>query len=171
MSDLTQKKIVNLSLLLVAIIIALYFAYLLTEIIIIVAIAILLGFIFAPFVRMLEGKGLSRTLSTLTVFAIFGFLIYLSLSLVIPKLLYQMNQLLIELKDFSLNEELASLEEKILSIFPLFKKGDLTQKAQTIIEYFIQLLREKGFFVAEGQFGAHMHVSLINDGPVTIILD
>lgn len=133
MSDITQKKIVNLSLLLVAIIITVYFAYLLTEIIIIVAIAILLGFIFAPFVRMLEGKGFSRTLSTLIIFAIFGFLIYLSLSVVIPKLLYQMNQLLIELKDFSLNEELASLEEKILSIFPLFKKGDLTQKAQTII--------------------------------------
>ncbi len=54
---------------------------------------------------------------------------------------------------------------------PNFLEAAEPQKAQTIIEYFIQLLREKGFFVAEGQFGAHMHVSLINDGPVTIILD
>ena len=33
------------------------------------------------------------------------------------------------------------------------------------------LLRENGLEVAEGIFGAHMNVSLINDGPVTIWLD
>jgi len=33
------------------------------------------------------------------------------------------------------------------------------------------LLRERGLTVAEGEFGAHMHVELTNDGPVTIVLD
>ncbi len=32
-------------------------------------------------------------------------------------------------------------------------------------------LRDSGLPVATGEFGAHMHVSLVNDGPVTILLD
>ncbi len=54
---------------------------------------------------------------------------------------------------------------------PSFLEAAEPQKARAIIEYFISLLREKGFLVAEGQFGAHMYVSLVNDGPVTIILE
>lgn len=133
MSEQTQKKYSRYFLLIAALIITIYFAYLLTNIIIIVAIAVLLGFILAPFVRTLEGWGLSRTLSTLIIFAVFGFLIYLGFSFVIPKLFYQMDELLISLKDFSLNQELSLVEKKILAIFPLFKQGELTAKVQTII--------------------------------------
>ena len=133
MSELTQKRLTKYLLLLIAIIFAFYFVYLLINIFIIIAIAVLLGFIFAPFVRILEGRGLTRTVSTLVVFAVFGFIIYLGLSSVIPKLFYQMNQLVLSLKNFSLNEELATIENKILSVFPLFNKGELTQKVQTII--------------------------------------
>ncbi|MBK7228276.1 MAG: AI-2E family transporter [Ignavibacteriales bacterium] len=107
--------------------------YTLSNIFILVALSVLLGLIFAPFVRFLEGKGFSRTLSTLIVFAAFGFLVYLGLSFVIPKLYYQMDQLILELKDFSLNDELSSLEKKILSVFPLFQKGELSHKVENII--------------------------------------
>ena len=133
MSDLIQKRVVKFILALVAIILTIYFAYLLINIIIISAIAILLYFIFAPFVKMLEGRGFSKTISALIVFAVFGFLIYWGLSYVIPKLYYQMNQLVIALKDISLNEELSAVEKKILGVFPLFNKGELAQKVQTII--------------------------------------
>lgn len=33
------------------------------------------------------------------------------------------------------------------------------------------MLREKGLVVANGVFGAHMEVRLLNDGPVTLLLD
>ena len=36
---------------------------------------------------------------------------------------------------------------------------------------FIRQCRELGFKTEEGEFGADMEVSLLNDGPVTIILD
>ena len=36
---------------------------------------------------------------------------------------------------------------------------------------FIDKLGENGLKVATGEFGAYMQVYLINDGPVTIILD
>ncbi len=133
MTELIQKKSTKIILGIIAVLLLSYFIYLLSSIIIITIISVLLGFIFAPFIRILEGKGFSRTISTLIVFGVFGFLIYLSLSFVIPKLFLQMDQLLISLKEFSLNEQLASIEKKILSIFPLFDKGVLVQKVQTII--------------------------------------
>jgi len=34
-----------------------------------------------------------------------------------------------------------------------------------------EILREAGLPVQTGVFGAHMQVSLVNDGPVTILLD
>ncbi|RDU35085.1 D-tyrosyl-tRNA(Tyr) deacylase [Neobacillus piezotolerans] len=43
--------------------------------------------------------------------------------------------------------------------------------ANTLYEVFNSLLREKGIKVETGRFGAMMDVSLINDGPVTLIID
>jgi predicted PurR-regulated permease PerM len=133
MKELLLKKSTKVFLALTATLILLYFGYLIINVLIISVIAILLGFIFAPFVRFLEGIGLTRTFSTIIVFALFGFLVYLSLSSVIPQLVYQMNQLLESLKDFSLKDELTVIEKKILGIFPLFHRGDLSEKVQTII--------------------------------------
>ena len=43
--------------------------------------------------------------------------------------------------------------------------------ANRLYEYFIELMRSKGFATGTGRFGADMQVSLINDGPVTIVMD
>ncbi|HMN23717.1 MAG: AI-2E family transporter [Ignavibacteriaceae bacterium] len=110
-----------------------YLSILLADIVVLLAISVLLGFIFAPFVRLLEGQGFTRTISTILVFTAFGFLLYLGLSFVIPKFFLQMNQVLASLKDFSLNQELNDLEKKILGVFPLFNKGELSNKVQNII--------------------------------------
>ncbi|MFK2824483.1 D-aminoacyl-tRNA deacylase [Bacillus sp. B190/17] len=47
-------------------------------------------------------------------------------------------------------------------------KGD---QAKKVYDRFNELLREKGIHVETGQFGAMMDVALINDGPVTFILE
>jgi D-tyrosyl-tRNA(Tyr) deacylase len=39
------------------------------------------------------------------------------------------------------------------------------------IEAFRQALEAEGLSVATGRFGAHMELELVNDGPVTLILD
>jgi D-tyrosyl-tRNA(Tyr) deacylase len=36
---------------------------------------------------------------------------------------------------------------------------------------FIDAVREQGIRVAEGEFGAMMELELVNDGPVTLIVD
>ena len=43
--------------------------------------------------------------------------------------------------------------------------------AEPLVEAFVDALRSRGADVATGEFGAMMQVSLINDGPVTLVLD
>jgi D-tyrosyl-tRNA(Tyr) deacylase len=43
--------------------------------------------------------------------------------------------------------------------------------SEPLVQSFVQALRALGAEVATGIFGAHMQVQLINDGPVTLILD
>lgn len=43
--------------------------------------------------------------------------------------------------------------------------------AEPVVEEVVAALRARGIEVATGRFGAHMDVELVNDGPVTIVLD
>ena len=43
--------------------------------------------------------------------------------------------------------------------------------ARRLYEHYVKTLRETGTEVAVGEFGADMQVALVNDGPVTILLD
>lgn len=43
--------------------------------------------------------------------------------------------------------------------------------AQPLVDIFAAALRELGAEVATGRFGAHMEVTLVNDGPVTVLLE
>lgn len=54
---------------------------------------------------------------------------------------------------------------------PNFMAAARPEIANPLYETFNQLLREKGIKVETGVFGAMMDVSLVNDGPVTLILD
>ena len=54
---------------------------------------------------------------------------------------------------------------------PDFLQAARPELAEPLITYFVDQLRSLGVTVATGQFQAHMQVSLINDGPVTLWLD
>ncbi len=54
---------------------------------------------------------------------------------------------------------------------PSFTGAAAPELAESLVERCAQLWREAGIPVEMGRFGAHMDVSLLNDGPVTIILD
>jgi D-tyrosyl-tRNA(Tyr) deacylase len=43
--------------------------------------------------------------------------------------------------------------------------------AEPVVEQVVAALRARGVEVETGRFGAHMQVELVNDGPVTILLD
>jgi len=54
---------------------------------------------------------------------------------------------------------------------PSFARAADPAAAELLIASLVHRLRRAGFEVAEGRFGAHMEVDLVNDGPVTLILD
>lgn len=54
---------------------------------------------------------------------------------------------------------------------PGFTDAMLPAEAERLYEYIIERCRRAGFTVATGSFGADMKVSLVNDGPFTIMLD
>lgn len=54
---------------------------------------------------------------------------------------------------------------------PSFTDAALPEPAAALVEQYAESLRRQGVPVASGQFGAHMQVALVNDGPVTIMLE
>jgi D-tyrosyl-tRNA(Tyr) deacylase len=54
---------------------------------------------------------------------------------------------------------------------PSFVDAAEPQKATDLYEKFVDLVREKGVKVQTGRFRATMEVALINDGPVTVIIE
>ena len=53
---------------------------------------------------------------------------------------------------------------------PSFDKAEVPQRAEKLFFYLVNLIRRKGVKVETGVFGALMDVHLVNDGPVTFIL-
>ena len=54
---------------------------------------------------------------------------------------------------------------------PEFLSAARPEQATALYELFISLCREKGYHVETGEFGAHMEVESVNDGPFTLIVD
>jgi len=54
---------------------------------------------------------------------------------------------------------------------PSYGQAAEPELANSLYEYFVQATQNKGVQVATGEFRAMMKVSLINDGPVTLIID
>ena len=54
---------------------------------------------------------------------------------------------------------------------PSFDDAAAPDLARGLYEYFVAKIRESGFVCETGRFQAMMQVELVNDGPVTILLD
>jgi D-tyrosyl-tRNA(Tyr) deacylase len=54
---------------------------------------------------------------------------------------------------------------------PSFSAAAAPEPAKRLYDDFVQRLRQTGLKVATGEFRAHMKVALVNDGPVTLILE
>jgi D-tyrosyl-tRNA(Tyr) deacylase len=54
---------------------------------------------------------------------------------------------------------------------PSFTDAAPPERAEPLYESFCAVLRELGVEVSAGRFGARMAVELVNDGPVTIVLE
>ena len=54
---------------------------------------------------------------------------------------------------------------------PEFLRAARPETAIPLYERFVELCREKGYHVETGEFGAHMEVESVNNGPFTLVVD
>jgi|TARA_B100000035_G_C20883982_1_gene501866 D-tyrosyl-tRNA(Tyr) deacylase len=54
---------------------------------------------------------------------------------------------------------------------PSFIHAAAPEKGEALYEYFMEQLKSKGIPVESGEFGAMMDVALLNNGPVTFVID
>lgn len=54
---------------------------------------------------------------------------------------------------------------------PSFARAAPPEEANRLYQVFLACLRDSGIQVEEGHFQAHMDVELVNDGPVTLLLE
>lgn len=54
---------------------------------------------------------------------------------------------------------------------PSFTDAAKPEHANSLYKYFVEKCKEKGIYTQTGEFGADMKVKLLNDGPVTIMLE
>ena len=54
---------------------------------------------------------------------------------------------------------------------PSFLNASTPEKGKELYQYFIDKIEEASINVESGEFGAMMNVELVNDGPVTFVLD
>lgn len=54
---------------------------------------------------------------------------------------------------------------------PSFTKAGAPDMASALYDYIVAECKAQGYKVEQGEFGADMKVSLLNDGPFTILLD
>ena len=54
---------------------------------------------------------------------------------------------------------------------PSFTEAGPPEHAQPLIDAVATAIRDRGVRVETGEFGAHMHLSMTNDGPVTLIIE
>jgi D-tyrosyl-tRNA(Tyr) deacylase len=87
-------------------------------------------------------------------------------------------------EDGQMNRSLAETTGEVLVISQFTLYGDTSRgrrpswvaaapppRAEPLVDAFVEALRGLGAIVATGQFGAHMDVALVNDGPVTLMLE
>jgi predicted PurR-regulated permease PerM len=137
MSESNFKKIIKNLLWTIAAAILIYLLYLLSDLLLILIISILLALIFDPFVKQLEKEGFNRLASTAIIFVVVGLFFYLIISVFVPRLLYQMNQLIQVLHINSLEDQISILEKEIYRYFPFFSMGEISTGIKNFINSWI----------------------------------
>lgn len=133
MSDNTIKKITKWLAITAVVAVLIYLSFLFFDIIIMVVLSLLLALIFNPFVKLLEKNKLNRLTAVIAVFLISGVILFLGFSILIPKILRQMNTIAVNVDETSINQLFGKWEETIDHYLPFISSEQLTNRISSFI--------------------------------------
>jgi predicted PurR-regulated permease PerM len=117
-----------------ALVIVIYLTYLLAEIIAMLIVALLIAMIFNPVVDFIEKRGISRITAVIFVFSFTGFLVFIGISFLMPRIVRQFNAIALVVTPENLNLLLHQVERTIESFFPFLNSGELINKLLGFIQ-------------------------------------
>lgn len=136
-SDISLKKVTKILLGFVALVFLFYFSVIIFDIIIMLILSILLAFIFNPLVMFFEKNGVNRLLSVLLVFLIAALLTVFGFSVLIPKIVNQLNVIAANFSKENIDAVLGQFNQTLTEVLPLVSAEEITQQVST---FFSELL-------------------------------
>lgn len=128
LSEKQYAGIKKASLLIIVIAVIIYLSYLFAEILAMLVVSLLLAMIFNPVVDLIEKQGFSRTLAVVFVFSLCGALIVFAISVLIPKIVNQMNSLASAITPTNIQSLIDQVEKNIKTLFPFIKTVNFAER-------------------------------------------
>jgi predicted PurR-regulated permease PerM len=119
---------------LVTISLAIYILYAFSEIWAMLIIALMLSMIFKPIVDFIEGRGVRRTFSVLIVFVSTGLLSIFGISIILPKIIRQMKQIINLMTPENLDNIFGQIEGVIHNALPFLSPINLSEKISVYLQ-------------------------------------
>lgn len=128
---------------------ALYLCYVFIDIIIMLAISVLLTFIFNPFVCALENRGMSRSWAIFCIIILGCLLLTLGLTFLIPKITDQMNTLTDSVRHANLKQFLINFDRSATRYIPFITTGTIYGRIESLFTtIFMDMLNSLTYFLS-----------------------
>lgn len=128
LSESTIKKITKSLILATVAFLLIYFSAIFFDIILMIVISILLALIFNPFVQFLEQNRMNRLMAVISVFVVAGIVLFFGFSILIPKIVRQMNTLAENLDESNIDQFFGQWQENIDQYIPFIGSDVLTEQ-------------------------------------------
>lgn len=127
------KNMTKISAAFFAVLLLFYFSYIFFDIIFMLAVSLLIAMIFDPVVKFLEGRNITRLTSVLIVFGVIGIFIFFALSILIPKIVSQMNTLSEALSKENVNRFIYQIEAVVKTYVPFADSADIAGRISNFL--------------------------------------
>ena len=111
-----------------ATVISLFLAYIYIDVLALLAVSILISMIFNPVVDFLEQNKIPRVVAVISIFVLTGLLLFSLVSILLPKLVNQLEAIANSLSDEAVNQSLAQFEQTLKTKFPFLVSFDLSER-------------------------------------------
>lgn len=109
------------------------FSYLLSDVIIILMIAILIGMVFNPIVNFIEKRGFNRLSSVLIVYATIGIILIFGLTFIIPKIAHQLNTITDKINQANVNQLINTISIFLKKLIPFLNARKFSEQITNIL--------------------------------------